>query len=74
MLEDGGVGNAREWPKPFRKGEIIEAGIALPGRMKGEKIAVAKGRCISVMNCEKEGRIRIKIVRTKHNIFSGVLV
>lgn len=74
IFQDVGVRDAKEWPKPFRKGEIIEAEVALPGRMRGEKIAVAGERCISVMNCEQEGKVRIKIVRTKHNIFSGVLV
>ena len=73
IFQDVGVRDARELPKPFRKGTIVEAEIRLPGRIKGEKIAVANGRCISVMNCDKEGKVRVKIVRTKHNIFSGVL-
>ncbi len=58
--------------KPFRKGEVIEADIICPGRMQKEKIAVAKERTISIPNCHKEkGKIRIKITRTKHNIFIG---
>ena len=46
----------------------------LPGRLKNEKIAVAKERSISVPNCNKDkGKVRLKITRTKHNIFIGVV-
>src|SRR3989338_8922844 len=35
-----------ELPKPFKKGQIIEAEVALPGRIGNEMLAVAKGRLI----------------------------
>ena len=58
--------------KPFKKGEIVEAEIVCIGRLKNEKIAVAKERTISIPLCDKEkGKIRVKITRIKHNIFIG---
>ncbi|MBI2659726.1 hypothetical protein HYX07_01020 [Candidatus Woesearchaeota archaeon] len=65
-----------ELPKPFRKGQIIEAEIVLPGRIGNEKLAVACNRLISVPNCYKEegSKVRLKIKRTKHNIFLGELL
>ncbi len=65
-----------ELPKPFRKGQVIDAEIILPGRIGNEKIAVAKDRLISVPNCYKEvgSEVRLRIKRTKHNIFLGELL
>ena len=71
--EDFEIVDAKELPKPFRKGEIIEAEIAFPGRFPKEMIAVARERTIAVPNCEKTGKVRLKITRTKHNIFIGAL-
>jgi uncharacterized Fe-S cluster-containing radical SAM superfamily enzyme len=47
--------------------------VVCQGRMRNEKIAAAKERTISVPNCIKDGNIRVKITRTKHNIFIGSL-
>ena len=59
--------------KPFRKGQIIEAEILSCGRRKNEYLAVAKNRCITVINPKKtKGKIKIKLIRDKHNIFLGV--
>ena len=65
-----------ELPKPFKKSQIIEAEIALPGRIGNEKLAVAKNRLISVPNCYKEegSKVKLRIKRTKHNIFLGELL
>ncbi|MBI2657446.1 radical SAM protein [Candidatus Woesearchaeota archaeon] len=65
-----------ELPKPFRKGQIIEAEIVLPGRIGDEKLAVSKDRLISVPNCyEKEGStVKLRVKRTKHNIFLGEML
>ena len=65
-----------ELPKPFRKGQVIEAEIALPGRIGNEKLAVSKGRLISVPDCDKEigSKVKLRIKRTKHNIFLGELL
>ncbi|MBI2653784.1 radical SAM protein [Candidatus Woesearchaeota archaeon] len=65
-----------ELPKPFRKGQVIEAEIVLPGRIGNEMLAVAKDRLISVPDCNKEigSKVKLKIKRTKHNIFLGELL
>ena len=64
-----------ELPKPFKKGQIVQAEIVLPGRIGNEKLAVAEERLISVLNCYKEeGTVRLRIKRTKHNIFLGELL
>jgi len=65
----------KELPKPFRKNEVVEAEIRLPGRIGNEKLAVARGRMISIPQCEKSsGKAMVRIRRTKHNIFSAELV
>ena len=70
------VEELQELPKPFKKGQITEAEIVLPGRIGNEKLAVARNRLISVPNCYKEigSRARLRIKRTKHNIFLGELL
>lgn len=74
--EDFEVEDLPELPKPFKKGQTVEAEIVLPGRIGNEKLAVAKNRLISVPNCYEEERTRVKlrIKRTKHNIFLGELL
>ncbi len=73
-MEEFKVRPAKELPKPFKKDQIIEAQIAFPGRLRNEMIAIAQNRLISIPNCFKEkGTVRIKIKRTKHNIFLGEL-
>jgi len=70
------VHEVKELPKPFRKGQAIEAQIVLPGRLRNEKLAAAKGRLISVPNCHLEERkkAKLRLTRTKHNIFIGELL
>ncbi len=65
-----------ELPKPFKKGQIVEAEIVLPGRIGNEMLAVAKDRLISVPYCHYEigSKVRLRIRRTKHNIFLGELL
>jgi len=72
--EDFNIQKTKKLPKPFKKGEIIKAEIICPGRLKNEMLAVASNRTISVPNCFKKGIVKIKITRTKHNIFMGRLV
>lgn len=73
--KDFHIEKCREYPKPFKKGQMVEAKIVLPGRLPGEMLALAKDRLISVPNCDrKEGLVRLRIRRTKHNIFLGELV
>ncbi len=84
-VEDFDIVKAKPLPKPFRKNEVVEADIVCIGRLPYEKIAVAKEtsegrfrkdkvfskRSISLPNCDKKGKVRVKITRTKHNIFIG---
>lgn len=58
-------------PKPFRRGDKVKAKTRCPGRFKNERIAAAQDRGITVTNCQREGEIRVKITRDKHNIFYG---
>ncbi len=65
--------------KPFKKKEIIEVELKMPGRNKGSFVGVAcrDGECrsITVRNCrnKKAGdKVKVQLTRTKHNIFGGV--
>ncbi|MFH1398544.1 MAG: radical SAM protein [Candidatus Woesearchaeota archaeon] len=69
--KDFAITKTRLLPKPFKKGDIIKAGVVCDGRLDNEKLAVAQDRNICVKNCSKMGEIRIKIIRDKHNIFLG---
>ena len=66
----------KELPKPFRKGDIVEAELCMPGRYPTEMYARAKGRVISVqMENRRESigkRLRVQLVREKHNVYKGV--
>ena len=69
------IKKCKELPKPFKKGQVIEAELVFPGRLPGEMLAVANNRLISVPSCYKhEGKVKLKIKRTKHNIFLGQLL
>lgn len=69
--EDFLIKKTKQLPRPFRKGQTINAEVVCDGRLKGEKIAVADGRSISIPDCPKKGRIRLRLTRDKHNIFFG---
>lgn len=74
-VEDFNIIKTKPLLKPFKKGDIVEAEIICPGRLKNEKIAVAKERTISIPNCYKDkGKVRLKITRSKHNIFIGTAI
>jgi hypothetical protein len=69
------IKKCKELPKLFKKGDIIEAKLVFPGRLSNEMLAIAHNRLISVPNCYKqEGFVKLKIRRTKHNIFLGELL
>ena len=78
-----------ELPKPFKKGQIVNAEVVLPGRIGNENLAVTcetreaglahkltHDRLISVPDCYKEegSIVKLRIKRTKHNIFLGELL
>ena len=59
-------------PKVFKRGEIVKAEIKCRGRLPGEKIAVARGYCISVPKCRTDkGLVKLKITKTKHHLYVG---
>jgi len=69
------VEEAKTYPAVFRKDEIVEVDVAMPGRLPGEMICVGRGVCVSVMKCPPGKKtVRIRIIRTKHNVYHGVVV
>jgi hypothetical protein len=70
---DFGIVPMASYPKPFRRGEIAEIEILEKGRMVGEMLGVGRGRALHVLTGgEKiDGRKRVRIIRTKHNVFVG---
>jgi len=73
--EDFGIEPDIKLEKPFEKRQVVKAIIVCDGPLKGEKIAVFKGRAIIV---EKAGGVNVnsavnaRIIRDKHNVFRGV--
>jgi uncharacterized protein len=60
-------------PLTMQKGEKVTAEIRAPGWIHGEMLGVANNRVVSVYNCpKKSGQVRIKIMATKHNIYTGM--
>jgi hypothetical protein len=72
--ESFGIHKTIPLPKPFKKGDVIEARLACDGRYLNEKIAVADDRNITVPNCGADSNVRVRIVRSKHNVFVGRLL
>ncbi len=74
--EDFNIHKTKELPKPFVEDEIVTATVKCLDRFPHTIIAVAKDRNISVQSCQlqKEKKIKVKIIRDKHNIFTGKLV
>jgi uncharacterized protein len=60
-------------PLALSKGEKVTVEIRAPGWIHGEMLGVARNRVVSVYNCEKtSGQVRVKIVSTKHNIYTAM--
>jgi uncharacterized protein len=73
--EDFAIKKAKTLPKPFKVGDLIQAELVCEDRFKDSSIAVFKDRTISVPNCpfNKNKKVKLKIIRDKHNIFTGNL-
>jgi len=71
-----GIKKVKALEKPFKEGDEIYATLKCPDRFKGSSIAMAKGRVISVpgVDFKKEKQVRLKIMRDKHNVFTGRVV
>lgn len=62
----------KECPVPFKRREIIEAKIIGSGRYVHEQLCVARKLLISVPFCKKDsGKIKIRILKTMHNVIVG---
>ena len=74
--DDFNVRKTRELPKPFAEGDVINAIVKSVDRFSNSVLAVAGDRNISVPGCEfkMDKKIKIKIMRDKHNIFVGKLL
>jgi len=74
--EDFHVRKVKELPKPFQKDDVVPAVIKCLDRFPDTVIAVSGERTISVTGCPfvKDKRITVKIVRDKHNVFTGKVV
>lgn len=80
-MEDFGIFNELEITKPFKKNQTIEAIIVMPGRYPKEVVAAAgigeNARAITIMNASNQTigkRIKVKIIRDKHNIYKGMII
>ncbi|MBW2998811.1 radical SAM protein [Candidatus Woesearchaeota archaeon] len=71
--KDFNIIKTKEMGKPFKKNEIIKAEIVCPNNIANEKIAIARDRTISVKT-DKTGMVKLRIIRTKHNIFYGEII
>ncbi len=72
--DDFRITETKKLPKPFRKNQTINGVAVADGRYPKQKIGVAKDRSITIANCDRLGEVRVKLFRTKHNIFMGVAV
>jgi len=76
--EDFHIFDEPELEKPFHKQEVIKATVAMPARYPKEIIAVAKNRCITIVDDRATSlpigkEIRVRIIRDKHNIYKATL-
>ncbi len=73
--EDFGTERRPMIPRAFRKGEKVTLEIRGPGWISGERIAVGRGRSVSVLDCRRGSRtVRARIVSAAHNIYVAVPV
>ena len=69
--EDLNITPAKNLPLLFKVGERINVNIKAPGWMEGQMIAVARNRCITVIECNRKigDKVNIKIIESKNNIY-----
>jgi uncharacterized Fe-S cluster-containing radical SAM superfamily enzyme len=74
--EDFGIKPDTKLEKPFEKKQVVKAIVVCAGPMKGEMIGAYKNRAIIVERVDKaaiNSVVNAKIIRSKHNIYRGVL-
>ncbi len=71
-----GIHKTKELPKPFMVDDVVQAVLKASDRFPHTCLAVAKGRVISVPECDFRGekKVKVKITRDKHNCFGGKMV
>ncbi|MCX8147113.1 MAG: radical SAM protein [Candidatus Woesearchaeota archaeon] len=71
LVMDSAPEKTKELPVPLKTGDIIKAKIVCNGRIKSQKIASAKQRAITVINCDNEPGhdVKLRIKKSKNNIF-----
>ena len=75
MERDFGTRRQQFVPLTMQKGDKVTVEIRAPGWIHGEMLGVANNRVVSVYNCTKQsGQVRVKIMATKHNIYTGMPV
>lgn len=71
--KDFGIVRAKAIPKVYRRGERASVIVAGPGWLKGQCIAVGKGRVITVVGVKGEldigKKIKVRVLRNKDNIY-----
>ncbi len=76
--KDFNITKTKPLPRPFKKGDVIKAKTTCLGRWSNEVLAVANDRAITLVNYHgkfvKNKTIKVKILRSKHNIFIGKCV
>lgn len=71
--EDFGMERRKRVENPFKKGEIARGRVVAEGRLRGEKLCVARDRSIAVMTNKKIGEVvEFEVVRCKDGIIVGV--
>ena len=74
--EELGIKKSESLPIIFKKNERVSAEIKAAGWLKGQMIAAAKNRCISVNNCRAKvgDRVNTRIMENKNNLYIGEIV
>jgi uncharacterized Fe-S cluster-containing radical SAM superfamily enzyme len=71
--EDFGIQRRPKIPSVFEKGERAWVEVRAPGWIKDEMLAVGRDRVVSVLHSPvQQGRVRVKMVSCKHNIYLSV--
>ncbi|MHC1624710.1 MAG: radical SAM protein [Methermicoccaceae archaeon] len=73
---DFGIVPAPTVPMVFKRGEGVWAHIVAEGWIRGERLAVAKDRVLTVVNAQHvpiDSKVHVKIIHTKHGIYIAKL-
>jgi len=60
--------------KVFGIGEKVIVEVKIDGWFKNQKIGVGRNRCVVINDCNKSGRIIVKIMENKNNLYIAKLI